>query len=70
MEGILGKKQGAVSARQRRYKSEGRGKRKPKMAGVKARATLKNEEELLARRKLFNRGVRANSDEELAFAAE
>ena len=70
MEGIFGKKQGAVSARRRRYKSEGRGKRKPKMAGIRARGTLKNEEELLVGRKLFNWGVRANSDEELAFAAE
>jgi hypothetical protein len=69
MAAILGKPS-AVSARQRRYKSEERGERKPKMAGIKACAALKNEEELLARRKLFNWGVHANSDEELASAAE
>jgi hypothetical protein len=69
MQGILGRNNVPSPARQRRHKNAERGKR-TKMAGMKAGATLKNEVELLARRKLFNWGVRANSDEELAFAAE
>ncbi len=68
MEGILGKTRCRLGAAA--SEGEERGKRKPKMAGIKACATLKNEEEPLARRKLFNWGARANSDEELAFAAE
>jgi hypothetical protein len=64
MEGILGKNKGPSRRGSVGTKVRGAANESPRWLA------LKNEEELLARRKLFNWGVRANSDEELAFAAE